>query len=135
MRLVVLIGFLAACGGTPSVSDMGAADMTVPFLNGCTTYPKPVAQPGEAPDGDTYAEFARGFFDAYCIVCHATTKTGADRGGAPVGYDWDVEATIRAHLPEIRSAVGVTNYMPAAAPLPTCDERRRLVRWIDLGAP
>ncbi len=44
-----------------------------------------------------------------------------------LAHDWKTSV--------IRAAVGVDNYMPLSAPTPTCDERRRLVRWIDLGAP
>lgn len=42
---------------------------------------------------------------------------------------------MRAHLAMIRDAVGVGNYMPPVAPTPACDERARIVRWIDADAP
>ena len=35
----------------------------------------------------------------------------------------------------IRYAVGVINFMPINPPDPTCEERARIVRWIDADAP
>lgn len=119
-------------GGTADLATAPAADMTV-LVNGCPPHPTPLAQPGDPIGGDTWATFAQGFFASYCTTCHATTAV--NRNGAPVGYDWDDEASVRAHLAMIRDAVGVGNYMPPVAPAPSCDERARLVRWIDGGAP
>ena len=93
----------------------------------------PVAKPGDNIGGDTYTTYARGFFTMWCTRCHSTTAT--DRMGAPIGYDWDDETAVRAHLAEIRTAVGVQNFMPFTPPNPSCDERKRLVRWIDAAAP
>jgi hypothetical protein len=123
---------LAACGGGGSNDDAPDAEVLV---NGCPVLDEPQAQPGDPIDGDTYETFAMGFFEEWCTRCHSSALAGDDRNGAPVGYDWDVEATVRDHLEEIRSAVGVTNFMPFEPPDPTCDERRRLVRWIDADAP
>jgi hypothetical protein len=138
--LVTLL--LAGCGdSTPtSTADLGmpSGDLSTPgdmtFLaNGCAPLTQPVAQPGDPIDGDTWATFAQGFFATYCTRCHSTTAV--DRQGAPAGFDWDVEATVRLHLSEIRDAVGVSNFMPFLPPNPTCAERRRIVRWIDASAP
>ena len=65
----------------------------------------PVAKPGDNIGGDTYTTYARGFFTMWCTRCHSTTAT--DRMGAPTGYNWDDETAVRAHLAEIRTAVGV----------------------------
>jgi uncharacterized membrane protein len=116
--------------------DLGTApgDMTM-LVNGCPSWPAALATPDGGAGGDTWATFAQGFFASYCTRCHSSTLTGGARNGAPDGYDWDVESAVRAHLDVIRSAVGVGNFMPPSAPLPACDERRRLVRWIDAAAP
>ena len=96
-------------------------------------------------DADTYESFASGFFESYCVRCHATERdlTGSCsvsnpercRNGAPLGYDWDDPASIREHLADIREMVGTVNEMPPSDPFPSCDERRRLISWIDRGAP
>jgi uncharacterized membrane protein len=95
----------------------------------------PVAKPGDPIGGDTWANYARGFFSAYCNRCHSSQLTGLGRNGAPHGFDWDSEAVVRAQLDFIRGDVGESNYMPPDDPKPSCAERRRLVRWIDAGAP
>lgn len=111
-----------------------AADL--PIVNGCPSYVAPIDRMGAAPGGDTWAAFARDFFQRLCVRCHSTTlRTAAERMGAPDGYDWDDMAAVQRELPRIRAAVGVNNYMPLTPPLATCEERRRLVRWIDIGAP
>lgn len=119
--LVALALALAACGG----DDDGE----------CQPFEGEQAEPGDPIDGDTFETFASGFLATYCTRCHGSARSGAARNGAPTGYDWDVEASVRAHLDEIRAAVGVSFYMPLNDPKPTCAERQRLVRWIDAAAP
>src|SRR5262245_25556889 len=125
--LVFFVLAIAACSDTPSApADFSMApDLTPMLLNGCPTYPSPIAMPGDPVNGDTYAGFARGFLDSYCVRCHSTSKTGAARENAPPLLNWDVEATVRANLADIRNVLGVANIMPPSAPTPTCDERRR----------
>jgi hypothetical protein len=132
-RTLLLGAFVvAACGNGEGGGDPPDARI----INGCPSLASPQASPGDPIGGDTYASFAMGFFEGFCTRCHASTLQGDDRNGAPVGYDWDVEATIRDHLPEIRNMVGVQNFMPLdPPPEPTCAERQRLVRWIDADAP
>lgn len=129
--LLVIAGVVAAgCG-----DDVASAPADAALVNGCPSLVAPVAQPGDDLDGDTWSTFAMEFFATHCTRCHASTLTGAARGGAPEGYDWDVEASVREHLAMIRHQVGVANSMPFLPPDPTCAERERLVRWIDADAP
>ncbi len=123
---------LAGCGDDASAPRDAEPDG---FAHGCPSLREPVAMPGDPADGDTWGTFAQGFFAMWCTRCHSVTRTGTDRNGATVGLDWDVEASVRANLVAIRDAAGVYNYMPLTLPRPTCDERFRLVRWIDVGAP
>jgi hypothetical protein len=127
-----VVASVSGCGGSSNGGDMGAADMTV-TVNGCPSWMDPVAKPGDNIGGDTYTTYAKGFFAMWCTRCHSTTAT--DRMGAPKEYNWDDETAVRAHLAEIRTAVGVQNFMPFTPPNPSCDERKRLVRWIDAAAP
>ena len=125
MRWIVIGALaLAACGGDDD--DGGGA---------CEPFDAEQAEPGDPIDGDTFTTFASGFFATYCVRCHSTGRSGSDRNGAPLGYNWDNEASARAHLDEIRSVVGVSFFMPLDDPKPTCAERQRLVRWIDAAAP
>jgi hypothetical protein len=129
-----LVLAFAACGDDDG-DDGDAGGDGPPLVNGCPSLTEPQANPGDPIDGDTYTTFAAPLFGNFCTRCHASTRTGDDRNGAPVGYDWDVEASVRAELPRIRNAVGVLNFMPINPPLLTCEQRQRLVRWIDAGAP
>ncbi|HXU72366.1 MAG TPA: hypothetical protein VN947_23750 [Polyangia bacterium] len=147
MRAIFLAAALLAVGcGDDTTTNGGGSDMAVPadmtgggdmtLLNhGCAPLTNPVTTPDGGAGGDTWANYAQGFFGMYCTRCHSSTLTGGDRNGAPDGYDWDDQATVNAHLAEIRDAVGVSNFMPFTPPDPTCDERRRIVRWIDADAP
>ncbi len=121
-----------------SAPDGGATDASadVPLRNGCPILTDPVDVMGAPANGDTYADFVQPFIRQYCLRCHSSTlTTPEDRRGAPMSFNWDTESDVRAELPRIRNAVGVANYMPLNAPMPSCDERRRLVRWVDIGAP
>ncbi len=128
-RLALLLGLVACGGGGDSPPDGPT------LIKGCPILDDPQAEPGDPIDGDTFETFAAGFFEDWCTRCHSSTLAGDDRNGAPTGYDWDVEATVRDHLDEIRNVVGVTMFMPFDPPDPTCAERQQLVRWIDADAP
>ncbi|HEY8432919.1 MAG TPA: hypothetical protein VIL20_31320 [Sandaracinaceae bacterium] len=135
VALAAVLGVACGSHGGPTrPEDAGATDAGTRF--GCPILRDPVAQPGDDIGGDDWESFARGFFATYCTRCHSSTlTTPAERGGAPEGLNWDDEAAVRANLQRIRNAVGVQNFMPPSDPLPSCEERRRLVRWIDADAP
>ena len=141
MRATILILALALAGCGDNQGPTGSADMAVAggdmtlLANGCPPLTAPVTTPDGGAGGDTWANYAQGFFAMYCTRCHSSTLSGDARNGAPVGYDWDVESAVRARLDFIRTAVGVGNFMPPSDPKPSCDERRRIVRWIDAAAP
>ena len=52
-----------------------------------------------------------------------------------MNLNWDQEQSVRTNLALIRNAVGVEVFMPPSGKEPTCDERKRMVRWIDADAP
>jgi cytochrome c5 len=136
--LILALAALAGCptGSPTNTSDLGVAggDMTM-LVNGCPPWTAPLTTPDGGAGGDTWTSFAQPFFASYCTRCHSSTLTGAARNGAPDGYNWDDEAAVRAHVDMIRTAVGVGNFMPPSDPRPACDDRRRIVRWIDASAP
>ena len=144
MRATTLILALALGGCTGQDNAMtnddlgaggsGGCDMTL-LANGCPPLTAPLTTPDGGAGGDTWANYAQGFFAMYCTRCHSSTLSGDARNGAPVGYDWDLESAVHARLDFIRSAVGVGNFMPPSDPKPSCEERRRIVRWIDADAP
>jgi uncharacterized membrane protein len=88
------------------------------------------------------ADFGKTFFLNYCVSCHASTKEGAARSGAPRGFDWDSASSIRAQLYAIDDAAAAgpreshDDMPPSDAPRrPTHAERALLGRWIACGAP
>jgi len=98
----------------------------------CPPSRTPVAAPEDPIDGDSGDTFARDLFASYCTRCHASTlTTPVERMNAPMGLNWDDPDLVRTYLGNIRYDVGVDDYMPVDAPLPSCAERLRLVRWID----
>jgi uncharacterized membrane protein len=127
--LALLILWASACGGGDDVP----ADAKWP--NGCPSLTELQAQPGDPIDGDTWDTYAKGFFADWCVRCHSTQNVGDMRNNAPEGYNWDDPASVRMHIDEIRNAVGVTNFMPFNPPDPPCEERKRIVRWIDADTP
>jgi uncharacterized membrane protein len=88
----------------------------------------------------TYETFAQGFVEDYCLRCHSSERTGADRNDAPEDVNLDTLAGIRVHLDHIdeHAAAGplATNEaMPPGNPRPTLAERTMLGQWIACGAP
>lgn len=122
-------GALVPCPVAPAVPG---------YALGCPEYLYCLGTPGEDA-GLTWDGFARDFFASYCTRCHSSSLIADDAGtrsGAPVGYDWDVRASVDAHLDRIRIVMGLANSMPFDRPcLVTCERRREIDTWIDVGAP
>ena len=90
----------------------------------------------------TYASFGEPFMTTYCVACHDSQKTGADRNGAPAFHDFDTQVGVQRVLNHIdqTAAVGpaATNtVMPPdeEAAIPTLAERELLAEWLACGAP
>lgn len=110
-----------------------ATDATV---NGCPSLESPIAMPGDDIGGDDYDTFGAPFLAEYCTRCHDSALVGDTmRGGAPEGLDWDIESNVRENAEFLRYVIGVSNEMPPVGRRPSCEERRRFVRWVDVGAP
>lgn len=128
-----------ADASAPSDATADAADDARPdveIVRGCPVLRAPQGTAGEPAMGDTFAAFVGPLLTRVCTRCHSSMLGSGMRGGAPMGLDWDQEATVRMNLPLIRNVVGVFNSMPFNPPPDlTCEERRRIVRWIDIGAP
>jgi hypothetical protein len=153
--LLVAQGSSSSCGPSTPGPTCGPYDGGFPDLDAgeqCL-FPCPVTTPAQGAGGDDYPSFAQGFFTTYCVRCHSTSRTlncslagnPTCRFGAPSGYDWDDPASIRSHLRHIRGVVAAGDpfsmppdlpVMPdPARPAPTCQDRFRIARWIDAGAP
>lgn len=110
---------------------IGAGGMAAP---GCGDKDDPVAQ--YCGDGEgvvvTYQELLP-LLGKHCIWCHATTLTGDDREGAPLGQDYDTC--------EAAQAAGVDgNFTVQAGTMPedyelSAAEKTRFQAWIDSGMP
>jgi len=106
----------------------------------------------------TYANFGQAFFGnaegtiGYCNYCHASTKTGLARNGAPTHAVFDILGIIREHAQLIDAFAGkgptpttpqmpfiLTPPLPAGVPnpqpIPTDQERTNLSVWLACGAP
>lgn len=81
----------------------------------------------------TWEPQIRTLMEEQCTRCHASTKTGAARQGAPVYLDLDTWA---AAAPQASSALAVMRigYMPPGKRVP--DTALALMQaWIDAGTP
>jgi len=89
----------------------------------------------------TYATFGQTFMETYCTRCHASTRMGADRNGAPEFHDFDTQLGIMRvsdHVDEMAAAgPDATNaFMPPDdGAKPTLEERQQLGEWIACGMP
>lgn len=88
----------------------------------------------------TYDTFGRDFLEDHCTRCHASTRTGSDRHGAPSFHDYDTLEGLRNTMDHVDAyaAAGpdaVNTLMPPTAPKPTEAQRFQLGEWIACGAP
>ncbi|MHC4066125.1 MAG: hypothetical protein ACYSUI_16740 [Planctomycetota bacterium] len=116
---------------------LGSCTIGLLFVIGCATGTG--GGGGDGGDADcgklTYENFARGFFTSYCIRCHSSELSGADRNGAPAGLDWDDLEVVGENLDRIRVRAAETETMPPSDPRPFDEERDMLAEWIDCDAP
>lgn len=76
----------------------------------------------------TYDNFGRGFLNAYCQGCHASTATS--RGGAPDDVTFDTRAEVHTLAPRILArAAGASPTMPPAGGVLE-EEREALEIWL-----
>jgi hypothetical protein len=101
--------------------------------------------PSDAPDPDTWDNWAAGFFATYCVECHAANN--------PDGLDFGQKSIVVKEATTIRCGVCVEqeaswscpSNLPAeqfpisdsthSNPKPSNAERTRAVEWIDVGCP
>jgi len=90
-----------------------------------------------------YESFGAAFLDRYCISCHSSALSPAERGGAPFGFDYDTHAGLWdsgiEHVDYVAAAGAAheNDFMPPRATLlqPTGHERALLGEWLSCGAP
>jgi hypothetical protein len=100
---------------------------------------------GQSAGGDTWANYAMGFFDTYCVSCHNADNAGdAER-------DYTMLAAVQGEIEAIGCGVtksqddwearGCSGFPPATqfpvgnGAMPEDAERDRLLAWIDAGMP
>jgi mono/diheme cytochrome c family protein len=77
-------------------------------------------------------------FAINCIGCHSSTKTGAERRGAPATLNWDNYATAAAFGDRIIArAVTLKTMPPASSGIPTLDveQQNAMLAWQAAGFP
>jgi len=98
---------------------------------------------GGSAAGDTWGNYAEGFFKKYCVECHSPTVNPT--------YDFTQYAIVKKNAPTIRCGVAATHQsgcasvpMPTQFPIsdaagtnpkPSDAERARIVAWIEAGTP
>jgi len=84
---------------------------------------------------DTYENFGKAFMEQYCTRCHASTKTGFARFGAPAGYDFDKPEGIAKEKKEILEWTVEKKKMPPVGKKPTDAELSKLTSWLNCEYP
>ncbi|GJL73124.1 MAG: hypothetical protein NMNS01_23230 [Nitrosomonas sp.] len=73
-------------------------------------------------------------FRQKCLGCHLSTLPAGQRGGAPVGVNFDTFATARQFGDEIVARAVELMNMPPSGPL-SDEEKQALLNWKTLGFP
>jgi mono/diheme cytochrome c family protein len=77
-------------------------------------------------------------FATNCVACHSSTRSGADRHGAPPNLNWDVYASAAANGDRIIArAVTLKTMPPASSGIPTLDQEQQdaMLAWQAAGFP
>lgn len=139
----LLVALLGGCPSSPPTADAGGDDALVDVA------PEDVAaDSAELPDAadaapeagaDTWATFAEGWFDTYCVNCHGVGNTRRDYTTlADVQRDADrIRCGVTpTALPECDgSGLRPRQFPVGTGPRPSDAERTRLLEWLAAGAP
>lgn len=113
------------------IDDGGAGKL----LDGAIVYLALWARPCPSDSALTYESFGKAFFKNYCLHCHSSARTGAERNNAPADVNFDTLDAIRERKDDIFDMAGDTNtLMPAAGTPPSAQERHQLGDWLACGA-
>lgn len=130
----------AASGGSGNAANGGSSGQ------GATSDAGPGGQGGSAADAggdgqvaDTYQNFAKAFFQQYCVSCHAPNGSATPdltQYANIVLYKATIRCGVATHQ---LSGCGISpapeQFPIGSGPKPTSTERNRLVAWIDAGLP
>ncbi len=128
-----LLVLLLACGDDDGSDTTSADGGPVPT----DAAPPMDALPVDAPEADTWGNFAMGFFDTYCVECHS----GGSRDYRTIDEVIRDQDRIACGVsPTVLDRCGASSPAPSQFPVgtgpkPTDAERERLVAWIDAGLP
>lgn len=120
--LIALLSSAGACGGGGDDDDDAAGDDD----------DNDDDNDDDAGTALTYENFAKGFFETYCLYCHVAPLD------EDVPFVLDSYDAVLEQLDEIRlQAVELKSMPPDFTPgdFPTDSEREKLGEWIDAGAP
>lgn len=116
------------------------------MLAGCGDHHEVEGGPTGAtcPNGSTltYDTFGMSFMEQYCTSCHASSRAGEARNGAPSDHNFDTLVGVRDnadHIEELAAAGpgAVNTIMPPSEyeAQPSEVDRRLLGEWLACGAP
>ena len=83
-------------------------------------------------EGITYLDLY-GFFEVSCLGCHATTRTGDQREGAPVGLDYDYCEVAVETGEQARDSIQAGTMPPHGSA--TKEQKLLFQGWVDSGMP
>ena len=109
---------------------------TLLLAGGCSDKDDPVSSLSDntgnsSADSITYLIDTKAVFDARCTSCHATSRTGGVRNGAPVGVNFDTYTVAAANAVRGNTRVQAGT-MPPTGTLPQ-NERELIQLWLDQG--
>jgi len=124
LALTLGVAFAASSGACTNGADSEEPSGGIPTESTCPS------------DSElTYDSFGRAFMEAYCVRCHDSSLTGADRQDAPLDHDFDTLQGILArteHIDEYAAAgpAATNTAMPPDGPVPSDEVRSRLGEWL-----
>lgn len=92
------------------------------------------ARPCPPDSALTWENFGDSFMRNWCTACHASALSGASRGGAPLGVDFDELDGVRAEAERIWARGADDNNTMPPAGVPPEAERALLGEWLACGA-
>jgi uncharacterized membrane protein len=99
---------------------------------GCGQKQDPFGPDGGIVETVTYTAQVKPLLDGHCIRCHATTKQGASRSGAPIGLDYNTYSVASANAQRANQQIQAGS-MPPGGPALASNDKAIFQAWLDQG--
>lgn len=116
------------------IMAIGSSMMLIIFATaGCGEKADPLSGPLSGESTPTYIQEVKAILDQHCLPCHSTSKSGAQRNGAPITINFDTYELAVANIERANTRIQAGTMPPTGGLAP--EIRTTVLDWLATGTP